>query len=56
MDMKELVTALCVVLGLPTLIEISPIKITPWKLDLEKFLPLPQGGPCWNCSRPPWKA
>ena len=30
MDTKELVTALCVVLGLPTLIEISPIKINPW--------------------------
>lgn len=30
MDMEKLVTALCVVLGLPTLIEISPIKINPW--------------------------
>lgn len=30
MDMKELIIALCVVLGLPTLIEISPIKINPW--------------------------
>lgn len=30
MDIEKLVTALCVVLGLPTLIEISPIKINPW--------------------------
>ena len=30
MEMKELVTALCVVLGLPTLVQISPIKINPW--------------------------
>lgn len=30
MEMKEMVTALCVVLGLPTLVQISPIKINPW--------------------------
>lgn len=30
MDMEKAVTVLCVVLGLPTLIEISPIKINPW--------------------------
>lgn len=30
MELDELFTALCVVLGLPTLIEISPIKINPW--------------------------
>lgn len=30
MDAKELLTALCVGLGLPTLIQISPVKINPW--------------------------
>lgn len=37
---KELFTALCVALGLPTLIEISPIKINPWSWiwKLLKFL------------------
>lgn len=30
MENQDLITALCVVLGLPTLIQISPIKINPW--------------------------
>ena len=32
---KEEMIALCVALGLPTLIQISPIKINPWSMVLE---------------------
>jgi hypothetical protein len=37
---QEEIAALCVALGLPTLLEISPIKINPWSwiLKMLKFL------------------